>query len=1040
MPSFEQMRDRLPSLYRPEDDDASGDSLPLAPEDVLEIASDPPRTPSFTMAGGAVVATLDAPARVRRVRLAPGRAPGTGCALEIYRMEGTLPRQKPAVAVGVRGGVAELTVPFDDTRFGIRLRRPGLIAMLLRAFGETVDEADREATGVLQSHWFGYADRVLLSPVFFRGRELRGLAMPRQEVETDVLAPAAVAARLRAGADPLAAYLRAQLSPATLQLLEAAPGEGPVPDTLQLALAEELDRLAHGPLLYTEERFAEVELSDAALAAVADPPTGPELRTLNRALLSEAFAGGVAPTALDSVYVRDLARMGSLLTTAPWTEPAAERETVEEFRQRVARLTALYRNGLGTPSALRSMVEAQLLVDRVRPAEQRDRGLGVEEIVPLGARSVAVQADGEPTDRVGPLMRWTLNNGGIGPARPTLYVQGVAPEGDRVAATDRPLVELYAAGDARPRLGIAYDATLAPDQTLRLRPAFASWLAREDGVLRADSLPTGDAPADPTAPGPWTAFPEPPDGPPASAATVLRQAHDRTLWAAFATDDGAELWRFDGREWAAALTGLPAVHALDEDGADLLVGTDEGLLRVGLYPATGTEFTSHAVAAAGTDPVYALHRLADGRLLVATGAGVVALAPGDTAAPFVLDASTGTAVPVYAVSRDAGGTLYFGSRLGVFQHHPADGYTYWYAGGEHSDQVSEWRRLQPEKAGDPPDAPAGAEVFLPPVRCVHRGRDASLWLGTEAGIARYVARAVRGPTYTTLLEAFPDLTTGPVHRIREDERGEVWFCTDRGLFRYDGRDWWQHQDDTWVQLGRADSLYDGEPRPRPAYRWRRASKRWQTWDERGAVWVDVPAGTPRSTAEPAVHDVAWTDTVAADLGGWDGSTFTRTGAADPERLAMRHKPAEDRVVGGGIPALPRIPEGNSTWRYLSLEGDDPELPPDRPSWTVEGRLLPPPQREAPYPGRYDATAPPAGYFDQVVYAFPPAARVWFGWEERRPLTALVRLRERFAGESLDPVVVDRVWQGIQQVRPAGVRVLLALGETIVRGKQDAAPQ
>jgi hypothetical protein len=42
----------------------------------------------------------------------------------------------------------------------------------------------------------------------------------------------------------------------------------------------------------------------------------------------------------------------------------------------------------------------------------------------------------------------------------------------------------------------------------------------------------------------------------------------------------------------------------------------------------------------------------------------------------------------------------------------------------------------------------------------------------------------------------------------------------------------------------------------------------------------------------------------------------------------------------------------------------------------------------------------------------------------------VRLKKIKPDESLDPSVLDRVWQGIEQVRPAGVRVHLALEEEI----------
>jgi hypothetical protein len=45
---------------------------------------------------------------------------------------------------------------------------------------------------------------------------------------------------------------------------------------------------------------------------------------------------------------------------------------------------------------------------------------------------------------------------------------------------------------------------------------------------------------------------------------------------------------------------------------------------------------------------------------------------------------------------------------------------------------------------------------------------------------------------------------------------------------------------------------------------------------------------------------------------------------------------------------------------------------------------------------------------------------------------LVRLKKVAANESLDPSIIDRVWQGIQQVRPAGVRVRLAVEEEIIR--------
>jgi hypothetical protein len=146
---------------------------------------------------------------------------------------------------------------------------------------------------------------------------------------------------------------------------------------------------------------------------------------------------------------------------------------------------------------------------------------------------------------------------------------------------------------------------------------------------------------------------------------------------------------------------------------------------------------------------------------------------------------------------------------------------------------------------------------------------------------------------------------------------------------------------------------------------------------------------------------------------------------------------DTRVVDGGIPALPRLPPGDSQWRYLSLEPEDATLPKTAPAWTIEGRLLPA-KDQAPDPetGRYDFAQPDpldeASEYDEAVFAFPPSARIGFAWEPRRALSVLVRLGKRGPSDSLDPAALDRVFGGMQQVRPAGSRTVLAVGEKRVR--------
>ena len=86
-------------------------------------------------------------------------------------------------------------------------------------------------------------------------------------------------------------------------------------------------------------------------------------------------------------YLDDLARLAGILGLAPWREPLAERETVEEFRRRIARMVALYRDGLAPARRSARITLASLPVaDRAAPPGLRERGFTVEEAAPAAAR------------------------------------------------------------------------------------------------------------------------------------------------------------------------------------------------------------------------------------------------------------------------------------------------------------------------------------------------------------------------------------------------------------------------------------------------------------------------------------------------------------------------------------------------------------------------------------------------------------------------------------------------------------------------------
>lgn len=1023
MGRFEQMRDRLPTLYRPDDGHSDGDLVTLRASDIRVVEVEPELAAALTNAAGGVVVALDEPGLLRRITLEPGRVAGPGYVLECYQMRnGQVLSTVPTIAAPVRDNVAAFPSEFTSARFAVRLRRGSKLALFLHAAAAALETLNREASDVLQSHWFAFADRAVYSPYYIRGRQLRGLPPPRSTT-APLQDPAVLIVALQAAADPLAQFIRAQLSSAMQQAVDAyEPGTVP-PQTLVAALTDTLNTLVEDETLYLEERFAHVALSPDVMRLLGQDLQGGELVRRNWMLLEEAYPRAIVRSHLDFPYIHDLGRLAALLGLPPWREPPLLRERVEPYRERIRRIVRLYQNGVGTLDALRSMVEAQLPIDFHLPAEQHDRPFWLEEFAPRIRHTQAIQARGEPLDMVGPMMRWTLTNDGLTSAPPTIYIQGVTPQPELIDPTAQPLIELYTAEAGIPPLGIAYSGTLAPDQTLRLRPAAASWLGRDDGVQRAESLPSAVA-ADPTAPGPWQAVP----GAPAAPVVAIHQAHDRALWVATGNAGAGELWRFDGTNWTTALSGQPQIHALAEtsDRQALLIGTANGLLQMPLFPAEGDPFAAAPVAGLDDRAIFALAPLPDGTLWVGSAQGASQFGSAD---PPVLPETE-----VYAISLDRAGTRCFGTNLGLFQHQPATDAWYWYEGRERTEQQRDWQPLTA--------VPTAGQVFLPPVRCVLNGLDASLWLGTDNGIARYIARPVRGLSYETVLEAFPDLTTGQVFTIRLDERGLIWFGTARGLFRYDGRDMWQYQGDAWVQLGRASLLYGSAPEPQPRGTWRfaRDTNQWQRYDALTAEWLPFTAG-PRTTDEAPVRALAWTDGVVAQLGTWDGSTFTPDASLTVPAgdLRMRCKPNATRIVTGGIPAIPRMPVGTSTWRYLALEPDSLSESTDRPAWTMEGRLLPPPpDLTAPDSGRYDhETPPPPSDFDETIFAFNPAAQVWFSWEPRRPLTVLVRLQRRASSEAIDPAILDRVWQGIQQVRPAGVRVVLAVAEEIVRGTDDA---
>lgn len=717
-------------------------------------------------------------------------------------------------------------------------------------------------------------------------------------------------------------------------------------------------------------------------------------------------------------YLFDLPRIASLVDLSPWQEPLRDRERVEALRERIRRIIRLHRDGLGTVRALRTMTLAALpQIDPDAPDGLRERSFTVEEFSGTQRLAQAISQVGLSPDRVGPLMRWSIESNSISDVAPMVIVTGLTPEPGKVDSTSEPIIERFdpATGTG---VGIHYQGDLAPDQALALVPGYQSWLGRDAAIDRADAIPVGIEPVNPAAPGPWVAEGAPPPG----QVVDLQQTEDQYLWAAVNGGGTGSLWRSSGSGWSEELGGgLPEVRCLLPLGTAMWVGFATGLSRIEIQPSGG--FALDPDPSSLSDPaVNALAVDGAGTLWAATDQGLARLDSGALNYTALGNRSE-TETPLRALWVDASGDLYAGGELGLFLYRTPHDRFYILLDEKVDEADDDWLALD-LTGGSLPDP---ATIFVPPVQAVVHGPDTHIWLGTAHGIARYRAREQRR-TYSTLLEAMPQLTETPVTQIRSDARGRLWFATGEGLFVYDQLDWFQRQGDALVRLPRPDE----DPLQPVFWRFVRGSSSWQSVAPPSRTGFQNHALTQLGSSEPAVLSIAWTESAQARLGSFDGTGFSIDEAAIPAPLATRYKPEPMRIVDGGIAAVPRLPSGRSQWRYLQREEATPPTPVATPAWTREGRLLPlPTERSAPFEGRYLADF--AETLGESVFAYNPAARVWFGWLPRAPLSVTVRLARTAPDEQIDPMILDRVWTELQRVKPAAVAVYLAVDETIERG-------
>ena len=101
--------------------------------------------------------------------------------------------------------------------------------------------------------------------------------------------PSSLARKLTQSTDAVSLYVKSRLSPATLEMLAAYQGANSNPAPLQAAMAEDLNRIIQGPLIYEAQRFGGIVLREKTQQLLAQESERTNPLHLNRLLLEDAY-------------------------------------------------------------------------------------------------------------------------------------------------------------------------------------------------------------------------------------------------------------------------------------------------------------------------------------------------------------------------------------------------------------------------------------------------------------------------------------------------------------------------------------------------------------------------------------------------------------------------------------------------------------------------------------------------------------------------------------------------------------------------------
>lgn len=174
-------------------------------------------------------------------------------------------------------------------------------ALLAYAFGQIINGFLTDHIGGKRAMLIGAIGTIMMNILFgaaatwgfFAPATQRGILLEKRPevdfVAGDITDVPGFAKRMREDTNAISLYLKTRLREGTAGMLESTTNGGPVPAGAEQAIANDLNRLIYGEVVYDSNRFAGIKLSRGATNLLAQLKPGQISAEANRVLIDEAY-------------------------------------------------------------------------------------------------------------------------------------------------------------------------------------------------------------------------------------------------------------------------------------------------------------------------------------------------------------------------------------------------------------------------------------------------------------------------------------------------------------------------------------------------------------------------------------------------------------------------------------------------------------------------------------------------------------------------------------------------------------------------------